>query len=320
MTYYVVMFDVVTGGAGFIGSHLTDTLVAQGNEVVVIDSLCSGKKETIARHIDACNVRFVQKDLLGDGWQDTIQGADRLFHLAADPDVRQSAVNPEPTMQNNIMATYRVLEAMRLHDVPELVFTSTSTVYGDATIIPTPESYTPLEPISVDGASKLACEALISAYCHSFGMKAWMFRFANIIGSRSGHGVIIDFIRKLEENPAELEILGDGKQTKSYLDVHECVAAMLFAVGHARGTVNTFNIGSEDWIDVKSIAEIVKEEMQLPLTKFRFTGGERGWVGDVPKMQLAIDRIKGLRWKPQIGSRESVRIAVRAMLAERPHV
>jgi len=311
------MFDVVTGGAGFIGSHLVDTLVAQGNEVLVIDSLCAGNRATISRHIDSCKVRFLQKDLLDNGWQEAIQGADRLFHLAADPDVRQSAINPEPALQNNIMATCRVLEAMRLHDVPEIVFTSTSTVYGDAKIIPTPESYTPLEPISVYGASKLACEALISAYCHSFGMKSWIFRFANIIGSRGGHGVINDFIGKLERNPAELEILGDGKQTKSYLEVHECVAAMLFAVGHATETVNTFNIVSEDWIDVRSIAEIVKDEMHLPETQFRFTGGERGWVGDVPKMQLAVDKIKKLRWKPQTGSRESVRIAVRAMLAER---
>jgi UDP-glucose 4-epimerase len=311
------MFDVVTGGAGFIGSHLVDTLVGQGNEVLVIDSLSAGRRETITQHIDSCKVRFVKKDLLGDGWQDTIRGADRLFHLAADPDVRQSAVNPDPTMQNNIMATYRVLEAMRRHKVPELVFTSTSTVYGDAAVIPTPESYTPLEPISVYGASKLACEALISAYCHSFGMKSWILRFANIIGPRSGHGVITDFIQKLEKNPVELEILGNGKQTKSYLEVHECIAAMLFAVGHARGTINTFNIGSEDWIDVKSIAEIVTEEMHLPQVKFTFTGGERGWVGDVPKMQLSVDRIKSLRWKPQLGSRESIRIAIRAMLAER---
>jgi len=310
------MFDVVTGGAGFIGSHLVDTLVAQGNEVLVIDSLFSGSTETISRHLDSCKVRFVEKDLLEDGWQDSIVGADRLFHLAADPDVRQSAVNPDPTMENNIIATYRVLEAMRKHHVPEMVFTSTSTVYGEAIVIPTPESYTPLEPISVYGASKLACEALISAYCHSFEMKGYIFRFANIIGSRSGHGVLTDFIRKLKENPAELEILGDGKQTKSYLEVHECVAAMLFAVGHSRETVNTFNIGSEDWIDVRSIAEIVAEEMHLPGTKFRCTGGERGWVGDVPKMQLALGKIKALRWKPQLGSRESVRIAVKAMLAE----
>ena len=310
------MFDVVTGGAGFIGSHLVDTLVAQGNEVLVIDSLCAGKKETITRHLDSCKVRLFQKDLLGDGWQESIAGADRLFHLAADPDVRQSAVNPDPTFNNNIVATYRVLEAMRKYSVPEFVFTSTSTVYGDAAVIPTPESYTPLEPISVYGASKLACESIISAYCHSFNMKAWNFRFANIIGSRSGHGVITDFMRKLKENPAELEILGDGKQTKSYLEVHECVAAMLFAVGKARGTVNTFNVGSEDWIDVRSIAEIVCEEMGLKNTKFRFTGGERGWVGDVPKMQLSVDKIKGLRWKPQTGSAESVRIAIRTMLEE----
>jgi len=307
------MFDVVTGGAGFIGSHLVDTLVAQGNEVLVIDSLCAGRRECIARHIDNGGARLVQADLLDDGWQEHIEGADRVFHLAADPDVRQSAINPEPTMQNNIVATYRVLEAMRKYKVPELVFTSTSTVYGEATVIPTPEDYTPLLPVSVYGASKLACEALISSYCYSFGMKAWIYRFANIVGERSGHGVITDFIRKLKENPAELEILGDGKQVKSYLEVHECVAAMLFAL-RTKGTVNIFNIGSEDWIDVTSIAEIVAEEMHLPDVKFRFTGGERGWVGDVPKMQLSIDRIKGKRWKPQLGSRESVRLAVRDLL------
>ncbi|HTY14165.1 MAG TPA: NAD-dependent epimerase/dehydratase family protein [Methanoregulaceae archaeon] len=307
------MFAVVTGGAGFIGSHLVDTLVAQGNEVLVVDSLCAGRRECIARHIDTGVARFVRADLLCDGWQEHIEGADRVFHLAADPDVRQSAIDPEPTMQNNIMATYRVLEAMRKYEVPEIIFTSTSTVYGEATVIPTPEDYAPLLPVSVYGASKLACEALISSYCYSFGMKAWIYRFANIVGGRSGHGVITDFIRKLKENPTELEILGDGKQVKSYLEVHECVAAMLFAL-RTKGTVNIFNIGSEDWIDVKSIAEIVAEEMHLPDVKFRFTGGKRGWVGDVPKMQLSIDRIKGKRWKPQIGSRESVRLAVRDLL------
>jgi len=309
------MFDVVTGGAGFIGSHLVDTLVAQGNEVLVIDSLVAGRREAVARHIDSHAVRFLKKDLLEDGWQEAIQGADRLFHLAADPDVRQSAANPDPTMQNNVVATYRVLEAMRLHDVSEIVFTSTSTVYGEARVIPTPEDYTPLEPISVYGASKLACEALISAYCHSFNMTSWNFRFANIIGERSGHGVITDFIRKLRANPAELEILGDGRQVKSYLEVHECIAAMLFATGKSRGTVNTFNIGSEDWIDVRTIAEIVIEEMRLKGTKLKFTGGERGWVGDVPRMQLSVERIKALRWKPQIGSKESVRLAVRDLLS-----
>jgi UDP-glucose 4-epimerase len=306
------MFDVVTGGAGFIGSHLVDSLVEQGHEVVVIDSLVAGKKETIAGHLKSGKVRLIQKDLLKDGWPDALNGADRVFHLAADPDVRQSAMTPDPTFNNNIVATYRVLEAMRIYKVPELVFTSTSTVYGNATVIPTPENYAPFEPVSVYGASKLACEALISAYCHSFAMKSWQFRFANIIGARSGHGVITDFVRKLRENPKELEILGDGKQTKSYLEIHECIQAMHFAISHAKQPVNTFNIGSEDWVDVTTIADVVVEEMKLKNVNYRFTGGATGWVGDVPKMQLGIDRLKSLGWKPQKGSRESVRIAVQA--------
>ena len=306
------MFDVVTGGAGFIGSHLVDSLVEQGKEVVVIDSLVAGRRETIAGHLKSGKVRFVPCDLLKDGWQGELEGAARIWHLAADPDVRQSAMTPDPTFNNNIVATYRVLEAMRLSSVPELVFTSTSTVYGNATVIPTPEYYAPFEPVSVYGASKLACEALISAYCHSFGMRSWQFRFANIIGSRSGHGVITDFVRKLKENPKELEILGNGKQTKSYLEVRECIRAVEFAIAHANQPVNTFNIGSEDWIDVVAIADIVTEAIGLKNVQYRFTGGELGWVGDVPKMQLSVERLKALGWKPELGSRESVRIAAQA--------
>lgn len=306
------MFDVVTGGAGFIGSHVVDALVAQGTRVVVIDSLVAGREETIAGHIRSGAVQFIKADLLGDGWQDALNGAHRVYHLAADPDVRQSAMTPDPTFRNNIVATYRLLEAMRQHTVPELVFTSTSTVYGNAAVIPTPETYAPFEPVSVYGASKLACEALISAYSHSFEMKSWQFRFANIIGPRSGHGVITDFVRKLKENPRELEILGNGKQTKSYLEVHECVRAMEFAIAHAREPVNTFNIGSEDWIDVVTIADIVTKALGLQDVRYRFTGGELGWVGDVPKMQLSIEKLKALGWKPGLGSRESVRIAAQA--------
>lgn len=311
-----MMFDIVTGGAGFIGSHLVDTLVARGDRITVIDSLSAGSRKNIARHLDGGKVTLVVADLLSDGWQDTLKGADRIYHLAADPDVRQSALIPEGPVNNNIITTVRVLEAMRRYNVPEIAFTSTSTVYGEATVIPTPEEYTPLEPISVYGASKLACEALISAYCHSFTMKGWIFRFANIIGARSGHGVLIDFMNKLADNPREMEILGDGKQKKSYLEVQECVDAMLFAVGHATATVNTFNIGSEDWIDVKAIADIVAKKKGLSQVRYRFTGGDRGWVGDVPKMQLSIARMKALGWKPRHGSQESLRMAVQAMLAD----
>jgi len=310
------MFDIVTGGAGFIGSHLIDTLVARGGRVTVIDSLVAGSREHIARHLDKGTVTLVVADLLSDGWQDAFRGAGRVWHLAADPDVRQSGLAPESPVNNNIMATFRVLEAMRFHHVPAIAFTSTSTVYGDASVLPTPEEYTPLEPISVYGATKLACEALISAYCHSFGMRSWIFRFANITGARSGHGVIPDFIKKLAGNPRELEILGDGNQKKSYLDVHECVNAMLFAATRSDAAVNIFNIGSEDWIDVKTIAGIVAGEMGLSNVRYRFSGGERGWVGDVPKMQLSVARLRALGWQPRHGSEESVSMAAKAMLAE----
>ena len=301
------MFDVVTGGAGFIGSHLVDTLVAQGNEVLVIDSLCAGHRETIARHIDDNKVRFVQKDLLGRmaGRSQSKErtGSSTLRQIPMCGRARSTRTRPCRTIswpRTGCSKPCACTMSPNWSSPPRQRFMAMRRSSRRPRIIPR------LNRSRFTGQARLACEALISAYCHSFGMKAWIFRFANIIGARSGHGVITDFIRKLEENPNELEILGDGKQTKSYLEVHECIAAMLYATGKARGTVNTFNIGSEDWIDVKSIAEIVTEEMHLPDTKFRFTGGERGWVGDVPKMQLSVEKIKGLRWKPQTGSRESV--------------
>ena len=255
------MRSVVTGGAGFIGSHLVDALVSAGDDVIVIDSLISGDIHSIQSHLDEQRVVHISADLLSEGWQSSLAGADRVYHLAADPDVRESAVSPDKQLHNTIIATHRVLEAMRKNDVREIVFTSTSTVYGEAAIIPTPESYTPMEPVSVYGASKLACEALISAYAHSFEMRSWIFRFANIIGARSGHGVITDFIRKLREDPAELEILGDGKQIKSYLEVGACIEAILYVASHTRNPVNTYNIGSDDWISVTEIADILTGEM-----------------------------------------------------------
>ena len=308
------MFSVVTGGAGFIGSHLVDALVARGDKVLVIDNLSSGERSNLNVHLESAAVELLVADLLGDGWQARLAGADRVYHVAADPDVRGGASSPDAMFSESVVATERVLEAMRQYGVPEIAFTSTSTVYGEASVIPTPEEYTPMEPISVYGAGKLAAEALISAWCHSFGMRAFVFRFANIVGERSNHGVSWDFIHKLRADPVVLEILGDGRQTKSYLEVHACVDAFLHVCDHATATVNTVNIGSEDWIDVVTIADLVTEAMGLAGVEYRFTGGDRGWVGDVPRMQLAIDRLKALGWRPPLGSRESMEVAVRAQL------
>lgn len=311
------MFSVVTGGAGFIGSHLVDELVARGDQVLVIDNCSAGTVSNLATHLEEGSITFLKQDLLADGWQASCRGADRIYHIAADPDVRGSARSPESVIANNVVATVRILETMRKLGIPEIVFTSTSTVYGEANVIPTPEKYAPLEPISVYGGSKLAGEALISAYSATYDMRAWVFRFANIIGPRSSHGVIWDFIHKLRGNPEELEILGDGTQKKSYLEVKDCIGAILFAVNHSANRYNVYNIGSEDWVDVVSIADIVAEEMNLPDVQYRFTGGDRGWVGDVPRMLLSIEKLKALGWSPEFGSLASVRRAVRSLLDSR---
>jgi UDP-glucose 4-epimerase len=261
-------------------------------------------------------VRFVKGDLLSDGWQEAFRGADRIYHIAADPDVRASAGSPARVYAQNVTATVRVLEAMRESGTSEIVFTSTSTVYGEADVIPTPEEYPGMKPISIYGGTKLACEAMISSYAHTYGWRSWVFRFANIIGERSNHGVIWDFIHKLRQNPRELEILGDGKQAKSYFSVSACVDAVLYAISCSDEPFACFNIGSEDWIDVTSIATIVTEEMGLSGVSFRYTGGDRGWVGDVPRMLLSVEKLKSLGWRPQTTSAASVREAAQALIRD----
>lgn len=305
---------LVTGGAGFIGSHLVDLLVSQGEDVIVIDSMVAGHMKNLEKNLE--RITFIKADLLKSGWESSLKGVKRVYHIAADPDVRGSARKSFEVYDNNVTATIKVLEAMKEHNVKEFVFTSTSTVYGEAAIIPTPENYSPMVPISIYGASKLACEAMISAYAATYGMKAWVYRFANIIGSRSTHGVIYDFVQKLKANPKELEILGDGRQSKSYLAVENCVSAMVFAPTISNETFNVFNIGSEDWVNVKQIAELIVDEMKLSDVSFHFTGGDRGWVGDVPMMRLSVDHLKSFSWTPQITSEESVRRAIRATLEE----
>ncbi|MCK9565680.1 MAG: NAD-dependent epimerase/dehydratase family protein [Methanothrix sp.] len=307
---------LVTGGAGFIGSHLVETLLPE-NEVTVIDNFSSGKREFPVPHRNNPKFHLIEADLLFPGaLEKALNGVDMVFHLAANPDVKLGAENTRVHLEQNVLATYSLLEAMRKCGVKKIAFTSTSTIYGEATRVPTPEDYGPLLPISLYGASKLACEALISSYCHTFEMQSWIYRFANIVGERGTHGVLVDFIRKLRENPRELEILGSGKQKKSYLEVKDCVQAMQYCVLHSGEQINVFNIGSEDSVDVTKIADIVALQMGLTDVRYRYTGSVdgRGWKGDVKVMQLCIEKIKKLGWTPRDGSGRAIEMAVKALL------
>jgi UDP-glucose 4-epimerase len=306
---------LVTGGAGFIGSHLVDRLIEEENKITIFDNLSSGKIEFIEKHLKNTDFTLIKGDLLDhEVIERACRDIDLVCHVAANPDVRLGASDTKIHFDQNILATYNLLEAMRKNNVKKVVFTSTSTIYGEAQIMPTPENYGPLIPISLYGASKLACEALVTSYSHTFDMQVWIFRFANIVGPRSTHGIIVDFIRKLRENPTQLEILGDGQQEKSYLYVSECVNSILFAIEKSREDVNIFNIGSEDTISSTGIGRVIVEEMELSDIKFIYTGGSRGWKGDVPKMRLDIEKLKAIGWKPAYTSEKSVRETSRALL------
>ncbi|NWF86317.1 GDP-mannose 4,6-dehydratase [Candidatus Bathyarchaeota archaeon] len=311
----------VTGGAGFIGSHLVDALLTQKTDVNVLDNFSSGTKQNIKQHLSDNSFKLVKGDLLNKKEvSEALEDCDIVFHLAANPEVRLSSIDPETHFQQNVVATFNLLEVARITgSVEAFVFTSSSTVYGEPAQIPTPEDYAPLEPISVYGATKLACEALITAYAHTYGFKVIIYRLANIIGSRSQHGAIHDFIKKLRSNPEQLEILGDGTQTKSYLYITDCIEAMLLGLEKAIKRVEIFNLGSEDQINVKAIAQIVVEEMGLKNVKFKLTGGVdggRGWKGDVKNMLLDVSRLKSLGWKPKLKSEEAVKQATKDLVKE----
>jgi len=309
----------ITGGAGFIGSHLTDRLCIENVDVVVFDNLSAGKLENIEKWLNAPNFQFILGDLLfPEKILEHLKGCETVFHLAANPEVRISSENPKLHYEQNVLATFNLLEAVRKTDsVKTLVFASTSTVYGDAKQIPTREDYAPLKPISVYGASKLASEALIISYAYNYGFKAVIYRLANIVGSRAQHGVICDFVKKLRKNPERLEILGNGTQRKSYLHVNDCVDAILFGMNFVGEKAEIFNVGSEDQITVKEIADIVCRKMGLKNVQYVFMGGVddgRGWKGDVKFMLLNIDKIKKLGWKPKLNSRQAVEKAVEEIL------
>jgi UDP-glucose 4-epimerase len=304
----------VTGGAGFIGSHLVDRLLEKNHDVTVFDNLSSGKKAFLANHFDNENFLFIKADLIDQKRvEKEIKDQEIVFHIAANPDVRRGAEDPD-IAKKDIIATYNLLDAMRKHDVKKIVFSSSSVIYGETPSKPLSEDYGPLLPISVYGAAKLAAEGLISSFAHTFDMQAWMYRFANVVGIRGTHGVIVDFINKLRSNPNELEILGDGKQRKPYLYVTECAEGILHGFEHADEQVNVYNLGVESVTEVTRIGELVVEEMGLKDVTFSYTGGKRGWKGDVPHFQFDINKIKKLGWQPSYSSDETVRKAIQDLL------
>ncbi len=309
---------VVTGGAGFIGSYVVEDLVRRGFHVRVIDNLSSGRYEYIKGIVDDGSVEFYNADLknLDEDVRYLFKDVDIVYHLAANPEVRVSVSEPRVHFNENVLVTFNVLEACRLNNVKLLVFTSSSTVYGDAKLLPTPENYTPLEPISVYGASKLASESMIITYSKLYGVKGLILRLANIVGVRQTHGVIVDFIRKLRGNATRLEILGDGRQRKSYLHISDFLAALNTTVDYlirSSSSYEIFNIGNNDWIEVDDIAREVIDGLGLKnveLSHINLTPDGRGWIGDVKFMLLDINKVVGLGWKPRMSSRDAVRRTV----------
>jgi UDP-glucose 4-epimerase len=309
---------VVTGAAGFIGSHLVEHLLAQGNPVTGYDNLSSGKRAWLQQVQEHPQLLFVEANLLDlKALTEAVRGHDTVFHLAANTDILGGNKDPRIDFENCIVGTFHMLEAMRVSGVRQLIFASSSTVFGEPSIRPTPETVGPVLPISLYGAGKMAGEGLISAYCHLFGIHAWIFRFGNVVGARMGHGVIHDFIHKLKPNPKELEILGDGRQEKNYFLVEDCIDGMLFAFQHAREKpCDVFNLGTETTVTVEQIARIVVEEMGLGGVRFRFTGGSQGWPGDVPRVVYDMSKMKRLGWQARYSSAEAVRIAARRLLGK----
>ena len=307
----------VTGGAGFIGSHVSDKLLAEGNPVTVYDNLVSGNKENIKQLVGKNRFAFIQNDLLNTtALNKAMKGHDVVWHLGANTDIPTGNKVADLDLKNCTMATRNVLEGMRANNMDKILFSSSACVYGDAPPIALTETYGPLFPINLYGAGKLACEGLMSSYSHLFGIKVTMFRFANVVGARMRHGVIFDFIQKLKRNPEELEILGDGKQEKPFFLVEDCISGMICAFKNSNMQCDIFNLGTETYTTVTRIGEIVTEEMGLKNVKFKYTGGRRGWPGDAPVVHFNVNKMKILGWQASHSSDEAVRIAARRLLGK----
>jgi len=309
---------LVTGGAGFIGSHLVDKLVAKGWRVRVVDNLSNGRLENLAQHRDSPNVEVVVGDLKDpETCLKAVNGVDVVFHFAANPEVKVSTTDPEIHFRENVVATFNLLEAMRRRGVKELVFASSSSVYGEPESIPVDED-AQIRPISVYGASKAACENLIHAYSKLYGIRTVVLRYANVVGPRLRHGVIYDLLMKLKRDKTRLEVLGDGTQVRSYIYIDDAIQATIVAYEKAEGTFEVFNVASEDWITVNDVVHTILKVLGLDSVKIEYKPVLHGvgWPGDVKRIALKIDKLKKLGYTPQAKSLEAVEKTAKSLAKE----
>ena len=309
---------LITGGAGFIGSHLCDALMSEKHNLTVIDNLVLGREENIAHLQNHSNFCFVKEDLLNLTVLDKLfadNKFDAVFHMAANSDIQKGGEDPVVDYELTFVTTFNVLQCMRKHNVKQLVFASTSAIYGETSNLLT-EDYGPLLPVSNYGAGKLACEAFISAFCANYNIQAWIARFPNVVGERLTHGVIYDFIRKLKKNPNRLDVLGNGEQYKPYVYVKDLVAGILFMWENSSEKMNIYNLGVDSRTKVKEIAQMVIDAMKLN-ADIAYTGGDRGWMGDVPEFRYDLTKIHNLGWKAERTSNEAVRLSIEMELKQR---
>jgi UDP-glucose 4-epimerase len=310
---------LVTGAAGFIGSAVVDRLLAEGDEVVGVDNLSTGKLRFLERARESGRFTLVQRDLLDPDALRSLLSPDvvTVFHLAANADVRFGVDHPRRDLEQNTIVTWNVLEAMRTAGARRIAFSSTGSVYGEAPVFPTPEGCPFPVQTSLYGASKLAAEGLIQAYAESFGIRATIFRFVSIMGERYQHGHVLDFTSQLLRNPKRLRILGNGQQRKSYLHIGDCVEAMQAALrAESTGKVEIYNLGTDEFVTVDDSISVICSELDVDPQR-EYTGGDRGWIGDNPFIFLDTSRIRALGWRPRLTIRESVRLTVRYLMENR---